>query len=706
MLIVRRITPYLFFFLLSLAPLLWIPQISQSQFIGHGDYLSPYKVDQDFNKLLFIYNKAQYGGMDTSIEIATIIPYWIIIFISHVFTLSPVIGTLIYISISILIAQVSMFLWLKHELKSHLEITLLCIFGAIIYAYSPYLAVYIWPGQMNNYSIYTLLPLIFLLIGKIFRKNLIKWQIFILYFFILSFSTNGGSWGIGTLYAIFWAIAGYGIIYAIVYQISLVKQIQKIFTIIFLILLTNSYWLIPWLFSGIFQAKLLGSPINNDIDASSYYASITGLLLGRSDLSILYIYQPAILSTVSFGFLITGLLIGFYFLGKSKQFMVNSGMLLFSLFITKGVNPPFGNIFSWLFNHFPGFTMFRRPVNKFSGVYLLFFITAGLLGYLALENTIPKYRKILRIIIYCLLCLGSSVLIYPIASEKLLSAFTVPNYYEEAWTQISSEKVSRILLLPGLYGVQPTFGTKLNNYHGFDFLYYIWDTSIVYPDKSDYSPAYQIKNPTTSLVEKILKETDVCELTRELALSHIVIRQDLDKSTTFELSPSEYYEKVKKSNIWVSEKFYGSGEIGLNVFTIKPECRNPRILIKSPNTDLHYFTTPITNTKYILNIQSDPSEFSIYLFDNYSPWWKLIPGDLSNNTWLTDMLLIFKPQILFQSHQKAYDWSNQWNIPSENQIEKYTLYYLPQSAVYLGIGFWILSIAGITIYKLFLNIQK
>jgi hypothetical protein len=705
--LIKRLFPYFIFLILCLAPLFWIPTISGKQFLGYGDYLSPINITKELFNLFSVYNKHEYGGFDSSVGLSALIPYWIIIFITHSINIPPIIGTLIYMSISILIAQISMFLWLKYQLKSIPYNTILTILGAIIYAYAPYLFVYIWPGQMANYTPYSLFPLIFLICDQILKSKTIKIITLVCFIFILSFFTNETAWGIGAIYIFFWAITGYSFIQMVVYHIPLARQFKNIFTIFSITILSNSYWIIPWLFVGFSQTPKIGqsSVINNRVDLTSYYSSIAGLLLGRSDGSIPYLYHHIVVTSVPFWLLVIGLICGFYFLGKSKQFLTNSGMLLFSLYITKGTCAPFSNIFMWLFNHFPGFTTFRRPVNKFAGVYMLFLVTVGLQGLMSIESRFPKYQKILRVIIYIIFGIGSIGLIFPIASHILLSTFTVPSYYQEAWNSISKENPSRVLLLPGLYGVQPTFGKTLDNYHGYDFLYKIWDISIVYPDDSGYSPEFPVKKQITETVHNILNSKDTCVMSRKSGLSHIVIRQDLDKlNTLFELAPVKYYEMVKKSGIWSNEKFFGKGNGGINVFTLKSECRNTRIFVSSKSGNIPSKITPVTNTKIIIDIQSTSLPLSVYFLDNYSPWWKLIPGDNLENSWWDDMLLLFHPKILMQSHLTADNWANKWDMPTNSRSSNiYILYYLPQSAVYFGILFWFF---WIIIFILFFGLAK
>jgi hypothetical protein len=328
------------------------------------------------------------------------------------------------------------------------------------------------------------------------------------------------------------------------------------------------------------------------------------------------------------------------------------------------------------------------------------------LGYLAAKNSLFNYRIIIHKITSIILITGVVALILSFTIRKYFAAFTVPDYYHEAWKYISTENPARILLLPGLSGVQPTFGLEMDKYHGFDFLYKIWDISVVHPDFSDYTPAYQLKNVINKLVIGILEGKDTCELFRQSGISHILIRQDLSQDAYFELKTADYIKAVKSSRNVAHLNNFGKRGNGLDVYTVKPECRNPEISVVSDLMNMNYKVISVSNTKKIISIPSIKSDSSVKFLNNYSIWWKLIPGDLIEFSWWQDMFLLFKPGVFGQPHEKAFGWANEWKLKSDSHISKYTLYYLPQSAVYLGILFWIILIIIFLVYRIYKLIKK
>jgi hypothetical protein len=702
----RKFIPVLIFFILSLIPLLWIPRSLGREFMGSGDYLSPANTRKEIADLFSVYNPHQMGGFDDSLEIGAFIPYWFIMLVTNSVSIPAPAGTMIYISFSIFVAEICMYLWLKHQLKTGQSVEFFRISGAVIFAFSPYLPVYVAPGQMGNYSLYAILPLIFLLSDIILKTRIPDFKYYLAAFFLFAFATNGGSYGIGPLYVIIWAVVPYCLLNMLIYRIKFILFVKKVSLIILLLFISNIYWLLPWIFVGVSQTTKLGSnTITSAIAAASHFASVSGLLLGRgSGLEYLSGIQnlPVMLL---FLILVSGLIAGFYLIGKNKQFITATGMLLFSLFIVKGSNPPFSGLFFWIYNNFPGFSVFRRPINKFSGVYLIFLITAGFLGYIAFENKFPKYRTEIFKITSMILTIGVIGLVITFASHKYFAYFSVPDYYKQTWKNISSVSPTRILLLPGLSGIQPTFGTELDSYHGFDFLNKIWDASIIYPDFTDYSPNYPVKSKTNDLVMAILKKTNACELLGQTGVSHILIRRDLAPTAYFEINPGLYSEKTSLSGVSTGLKQFGSKAGGLDLYEIKPECRKPLVFAESQNGAVKSRVTQITDTKKTVSFSEIPADFSLKFLENYSGWWKLIPGDLSRNSWLADMLLLFNPSVFGQSHGQAYGWANEWNVTG-NKSGIYTLYYLPQSAVSLGIILWTVFTGLIFAYEIIIQRKK
>jgi hypothetical protein len=73
-------------------------------------------------------------------------------------------------------------------------------------------------------------------------------------------------------------------------------------------------------------------------------------------------------------------LISVYLNRKSKLIYYFFGLSIIGIFLSKGISPPFGSIFLYLFNNVPGFQAFRNPYDKFGILIALPY--SALIGFL------------------------------------------------------------------------------------------------------------------------------------------------------------------------------------------------------------------------------------------------------------------------------------------------------------------------------------
>jgi hypothetical protein len=701
-----HILPYVIFFLLSLAPFYWMPQVAGKQFLGAGDYLSPFSIPKELHNLFYVYDKSIFGGIDASLNLATIVPVWVIMWIADHLGAGPLIGTIAYIAEILLIAQASAYIWLKYFLGTEKRFVYTFL-GAVLYGFSSYILPVIAPGQMGNIFLYAFLPLIMFLTDRMVHSHTLEWKMVLALFFVLSLFTDGASYGFGPLYVITWVIIPYCSILLLLNFSHGKRILKRLVVIMFLLIAANIYWILPWLFTGFGQTSVLASKvISSGINVASRFSSVPNLFLGKTESWWYQLDRPSFPITIIYILLTVGFIGGLILSWKNLRTLSTFAMILFSAFITKGTNPPFAGLFLWLYNTVPGFTVFRRPVNKFYGTFLLFLITAGLAGLLAFEKKFPKYRHIIRTTFLIVLSAGALYSIILVAQIKDLTAFSVPGYYQEAWDYVSKDSVSRVIVLPGLNGVQPTFNSGMNGYYGFDPLYKIWDTSIVVPDFTDYSPPYPIKNRVNAVIASILKSEKFCQHARETGVSHILLREDLAKNITYAELPTEtYLNAVMDSTDWVNKQHFGPEGSGIFLFPVREECRSPRISVTSQDINTAYTAETVSPVKYIIRVKDSDTSLTIRFLDNYSRWWYLLPGDLSRNSWGRDMMLLTHALTRQTNHRQEYGWANVWDITPEKDSGQtgtvvYTLFYLPQSAVYAGILLWLGTLISLIVYPL------
>lgn len=698
-----KLLPFLLFILTSLVPLFWMPRALQYQYLGTGDYYFPVQVNTEFHRTLFsIYDSAPYGGIDKSERLPELFFYWPIMWISQHFSLPTAAGTLLYIVCLIYVAQLLAFIWLRHTLPSIKFQTILSLFGGIVYAYSPYLTIYVEPGQMANYMFYAFFPGILLFVQKLLSTPKIMFLDIWVLFGLFTIFTGGASYAIGPLYCGISAIGLYTCISLFIDHHQLLTKVKRGITIISILIAANIYWILPWIFNGLNQAHKFASPsITNGIRVASYYASFPNILLGKAGGFTHLQGFPHIPITILYITFTFGLFMGFVILWRNKRFLTLTGLFLASSFIIKGTNGPLPSIFLWSYSHIPGFSVFRRPINKFSGVYLTCFITLGLWGLLAFMERFPKYKKISLGILIFVLGLGSIGSIGAFMQGKNLTPFSTPAYYEEAWKYLSEDHVTRVMVVPGLNGVSPYFNSKsFGGYYGYDPLYKLWDTSVVFPDFTDYSPNLPLKPVVNSLLLTLAKTGSFCEYTKKTAVSHILVRDDLNSQANFELSAAEYKKIITGSKDWQKERYFGNVGQGISVFSITPACRSSIITATTQNRHSVPITvTRINSVKYLVSFPKTSDSTTLQFLTNYSPWWRVFPVWGTKTNWIQDMLLIFPGLFIDNHHHKLYEWANVWEINTANN-SSFLIYYLPQSAVYLGMITWGLSAIGICMYCL------
>jgi hypothetical protein len=102
-----------------------------------------------------------------------------------------------------------------------------------------------------------------------------------------------------------------------------------------------------------------------------------------------YFMRPEFLLVPSLAF------VSLWFLAKIKDLKIKREILFLALlalsgtFLAKGAKPPFGGVYLWLFNYFPGLNFFRDPV-KF---YLLVALSYSLLIPFSLDQISHRFKK-------------------------------------------------------------------------------------------------------------------------------------------------------------------------------------------------------------------------------------------------------------------------------------------------------------------------
>jgi|GEM_PF-1983390 len=174
------------------------------------------------------------------------------------------------------------------------------------------------------------------------------------------------------------------------------REASRLFLMALVVVLLHSYMLIPFLFGRASGTTFIALPegYNNAgwVRTLSYWN-----LLHVLGLQVPWWGKPGILNPPNPHFLLIPILAFsvFLFSIKQKRTVLFFGIvaLIFS-FLAKGSKPPFGQVYIWLFLHFPGFIMFREPGKWWSPVILSYAVLiGGLVNYLINGENINRLLK-------------------------------------------------------------------------------------------------------------------------------------------------------------------------------------------------------------------------------------------------------------------------------------------------------------------------
>ncbi len=724
------------------APLMWFTRVFGYNFIGAGDFLSPFNFHQQTYSLLFTYNPFIYGGIDLSFLIAQLFPFYAYYVVLHFLGVSSSAITLLFLFFLFLLSEISMFLYLKEllgsqQFKYRYTRYPLSMFGAVIYTLSSYVIGMIQPGHFLELLTYATMPLILLIIKKILLDTDYKLKNFV-YLFAIFFLNASSFANFGMIYVTLIILTIYYLAVVFVTK-SFFRNIPKYIIIILLPFLSNIWWLLPFfsnLSSTIALNKASSSTTIFTLDLALAKASVLNLFIGKGE-GLLFSNLPNSLYDSPFMFLISISLIAFMFYGlfniKDKKIIIPLlGFIVAGIFISKGTNEPFGGIFLYLYNHFPGFQIFRRPASKFYWVYLFSLVSLGMIG---IKLFVDKGRKVWRkILIYFLLTVSIVYLWAIFVFTPLLTPFNVPVQYYQAEGYLTQKKVNKILIIPGFFGTYPTYDAIFNNFYGYDFLNFIWKFSQLVPDSTAYSPNLPYKNKMNEVMSLIREGKSFCNEASNLGITHIMVRKDIALNSMIEDNPYKITALLNNSKDISSRiDYYEKGKLGFSIYTLNKKClQSSSITLNSSSKNVEYsMVSPVEYKVKLTNIKGGEV---LALLNNFSNDWNLYldgnpPGKYENKNEYTvsSFLENFKEIKLLKDknynnnyHLMVNGYANGWNL-NINELKKlgeikknsdgtYTLYlilfYKTQLYFYIGIIIFAFEILAIISYMLYSFVNR
>ncbi len=446
--------------------------------------------------------------------------------------------------------------------------------------------------------------------------------------------------------------------------------ILVIFIPSFIALFLHAFWLLPLIFIRVNPLDQLGAAYNSS-EAVKFFSFATF----ENSLSLLHPNWPEnIFGKVSFmrpEFLLLPIVAfsSLLFVSNNKlrrNILFFAFLGLVSSFFAKGANDPFGQIYLWMFNHVPGFIMFRDPTKWYlltalSYSILIPFSIFSIYDLLKTKHIFSTKIKIFsapKIFIFLTFCL-LLLLIKPVLIGQVGGTFNpiiIPQEYIKLEKFLAEDQsYSRTLWIP----VPQRFG------------YY----SSIHPRVSAQN-FFQEQKIDTLLKDITNKKTEIN--LREASIKYILVPYDSQKEIYIE--DRKYNEKKHNKIIntldkviWL-KRINGFGKIAVY------EIKQPEDHFWSSNSSAKISYHIINPTEYLVTIINAREGDRLIFTESYDKQWKATIVDADHH----------------ELQNNKYGRYNSF-IMQGNGTYSVKVSYLPQQLVYKGIVISSLSLITILI---------
>jgi hypothetical protein len=482
-------------------------------------------------------------------------------------------------------------------------------------------------------------------------------------------------------------------------SISIFKSYLSIFAVLFFILLSFSFWLIPAILSKSINNNVA---VNSGLFGSQFFDIIQSITLhhpywnGSEPISFIKNNPPYF-----FWFLPIFSFFGVYLHRKNRKIVFFAFIALLGIFLTKHSDIPFSNIYKWLYDHVLGFNAFRESSKFFFLIAIGYSISiSSLSNWLWMKSTEKKVYLIVKyiftLLVVCLFVYNTK----PMITGEIKTMFlprVIPNDYLILREHILREvDFSRILWIPTIsnWSVFTNNHPKVSAVGDLDYYYNFSQDSL----KKQLIAIFEL-NSTNYLLDNS-------------SIKYIVVPiKDLGDDNPFYYYGNNrqfYIDRLdktaylKKINIGTDElTVYENKNFRPRIYsTIEKET----ILKNVPFSKLNYQFVNPAEYKVILPNISEP----VYLnfSDTYHPDWKLRVGEFN---WFQSLIQkdYYYPD---KYHLESDIGLNHWKIDPKwfkdkgyqvGEIVPITLYFAPQAWMNLGLiisGSTFIIILGFLVY--------
>lgn len=663
---------WIFGLFVAMLPLFWF----RDNFLILGrDALVPLNIGFIKNQL-YLWDPILYLGHDYAGLLPMFFPYYVLYWLVLNFGGSLIFAQKIWFIFTFAFPYFSMGYLFSVLLKEkNINTTIAKTLASLFYAFNLYVLMRWHDGTYIVLLAYAATPLILAFFIKAFETKKYFYYLILMSLFSLLFAPAAGNLPM-ILTSIFIPLGILAIFLAF-----REKKWQPIFYfLLFLVFyfLINLWWLAPFLNKSL---NLITAANENNTgfgwpDIAFQKSGFLGTLqlqghwlwwanwAGRGFYSFAKFYQQnfffVFLSLIPFA-----IILFYLFLAKKKNSFWLYFLILFLFFaiFAAGIQPPFGFIYKWLYQHFPLFWLFRSPPTKFEGV--LAFSYAVFIGFFSfwLIDVLKKWRWLYFILMISFILIFSWPLLTGLAViEKAKGLWPshlvkIPAFFDELKQYLNNQKGEfKLIQIPKQnYGFYQ-WGNEGTD--GIDILPQIINRPVV--QETEFTDTAKSTNEFVKKIYQIINEpkTPVSQLLGLANVKYVIERNDIPWDYYDELSPQ------KRENNFLSQGLEKERTIGLfNLYKIKEASFQPTIY---PSQNVFYLGKEQSLTKLFDN-QIDKKQ--MVFFQEESQDKKEKTKKLLD---LTNYLLIKRMRIIIDDPEFLTD-SRDWGIDRPVAIGSPTL---------------------------------
>ncbi len=484
---------------------------------------------------------------------------------------------------------------------------------------------------------------------------------------------------------------------------TLLPLLKKIFLVLLLFFLVNTFWLFP-LLSNINSSYVARTEPGVSDSGLLHYLSASmpdSLRMlqypGQSSVSPwMKYYDHPVLVILSFAIIIIGLTS--LLIKKVKYYALYPTVLLIvGLFLSKGTLPFFEGLGRIIFLSFPYITrLFRNPTYFGSIIAFSTSVLFGLSSGYLVDRLIKKKNKKLHLFLFIFIVATFVIYGWPYITgspikestkSPLVQSIKIPQTFIDAMNYLEKDNNDfRVISIPMNVSSRGNSMTLnwTNKYEGVGPVG-VWSS------KSTFVPTSQTIDVRTSAIfaptNSVISQEDWISQLQNKNVRYVTLHQDADIPGYDGINDRQYLREQINNFVRTSpylEKVYGNSDV--EVFRLKNEYFRGHIYVDNSKTTISFHK--INPTKYTVKVDNVTESFNLIFLETFSTQWKVFVGN--------------SDQVINEDKHKLFDnYANLWKIsPDDYDSQRsfnLTIEYIQQRNTYIG---WGISLVTLLIISL------